>query len=97
MVAAISSPVSSPMSANVARLPLAPHNLSPPSPGRRQQRQRFLEWDRDEAGEERGDARWRAAMNGPALPALPSERSPIGPRRMAEVMPDVLARYGLTF
>jgi hypothetical protein len=93
MVAAISSPVSSPMSSNVARLPLAPRNLSPPSLGRRQQRQRFLEWDRDEAAETRSSANSRtSAPTGKA----PTDRvAAAGPRRMGDIMPDVLARYGL--
>jgi hypothetical protein len=93
MVAAISSPVSSPMSANVARLPLAPRNLSPPSPNRRHQRQRFLEWDRDEAAATRSSAISRTAA---PTEQAPIERTPTaGPRRMGDVMPDVLARYGL--
>jgi hypothetical protein len=84
MVAAASSPVSQ----------SSVHSSFVPQPcARRQHRQRFLEWDRDETA----DTRVRAISR----TAAPTEQAPIeravtaGPRRMGDVMPDVLARYGL--
>jgi hypothetical protein len=101
MIAAVSSPVSS-SSAHDSFFPscVGGPNVSGPSLGRRQQRQRFLEWDRDEPREERGDGRRPAASCSAASAAASTERSPAvrptaGPRRMGDVMPDVLARYGL--
>jgi hypothetical protein len=106
MIAAVSSPASSHsvrdafFTSNVGGL-----NVSRPRLERRQQRQRFLEWDRDEPREEGGDARRPAANCGVAPAASLTERasnerssagrSAAGPRRMGDVMPDVLARYGL--
>ena len=94
MIAAVSSPVSSSSARNSFVPPsLGGPSVSRPSLGRRQQRQRFLEWDRDEAAETRGPAISRTVAS--------TERAPIehataaGPRRMGDVMPDVLARYGL--
>jgi hypothetical protein len=89
MMAAILSPVSS----NSAGAPLVPQRRE-----RRQQCQRFLEWDRDEAGETRSPTISRAAASTEPTSREPSpfDRVPAaGPRRMGDVMPGVLARYGL--
>jgi hypothetical protein len=58
-------------------------------PGR-QHRQQMLDWDHDEPASPRRPASPRTA-------SASVESKPVaGPRRMSEVMPDVLARYGLT-
>jgi hypothetical protein len=89
MIAAVVAPVASLLTQSSS----TPSSFIPPRIERRQHRQRFLEWDRDEAAEAR-----RMAVSRTAAPTEPSsfDRVPVaGPRRMGDIMPDVLARYGL--
>jgi hypothetical protein len=82
MIAAATSPVSS---------YALPSSFTLPG---RQHRQQMLDWDHDEPASPRRPASPRTAA---ASASTRVESKPAaGPRRMSEVMPDVLARYGLT-